>query len=208
VTIKNKQGEIRQLPKENPDCYEVYQLKEIGLSKGDKIRITKNGFDKDKRRLNNGQILEVETVRAKGAILLRNKQSKALYVLADDFGHISHAHCITSHSAQGRTTDVCLVSQPAATFSATDAKQFYVSVSRAREQTLVYTDDKEALLEAAAQAGDRRSALELLSGKVPHMEYVQQRERNAQTEKSMEHTKAEKEKYEQHLDLEDYEPRF
>ena len=50
--------------------------------------------------------------------------------------------------------------------------------------------------------------MELLNGKTPHMDYVQQRERNAQTEKPNEHTKAEKEKYEQHLDLEDYEPRF
>ena len=208
VTIKNKRGDILPLPKESPDCYEVYQLKEIGLSKGDKIRITKNGFDKDKRRLNNGQILEVETVRAKGEITFRNAQSKAVYKLPEDYGHISHAHCVTSHNAQGRTTDFCFVSQPASTFSATDAKQFYVSVSRAREQTIVYTDDKEALLDAASQAGDRRSAMELLNGKTPHMDYVQQRERNAQTEKPNEHTKAEKEKYEQHLDLEDYEPRF
>ena len=42
-------------------------------------------------------------------------------------------------------------------------KQFYVSVSRARDKVHIYTDDKTALLEQVSEIGDRQSAIELLN---------------------------------------------
>lgn len=51
--------------------------------------------------------------------------------------------------------------QPASTFPATDMKQFYVSVSRARHVVHIYTDDAEALFDHVKESGDRTSALEL-----------------------------------------------
>jgi ATP-dependent exoDNAse (exonuclease V) alpha subunit len=131
-------------------------------SEGDKIRITKNGFDADKKRLNNGQTLEVVSVNKKGNVKVRNTASKVEYSLPRDYGHIAHAHCITSHASQGKTVDEVFIAQPSATFPATDLKQFYVSVSRGREAVHIYTDDKTALLDYASQIGDRLSALELV----------------------------------------------
>jgi conjugative relaxase-like TrwC/TraI family protein len=142
--------------------FEVYKKSEIALSKGDRIRITRNGFDTDKKRLDNGQMFEILSAPKKGNIKLRNTISKSVYTLPRNYGHLAHAHCITSHASQGKTVDEVFIAQPASTFPATDLKQFYVSVSRGRDRVHVYTDDKEALLDHASQMGDRQSAIELL----------------------------------------------
>ncbi|MBK7853718.1 MAG: ATP-binding domain-containing protein [Bacteroidetes bacterium] len=145
----------------------------MGLSKGDKIVITRNGYDIDKRRLSNGQNLEVVSIDKDGIITARNYQSRNIYNLPKNFGHISYAYCMTSHASQGKTVDEVFISQPSSTFNATNAKQFYVSASRAKDKAHIYTDDKEALLEYASQLGDRQSALELTQNK--HQKMVEQK---------------------------------
>lgn len=174
VMISNEDKQFVSLPVEKSSLFDVYSKSEISLSKGDTIRITRNGYDEKDSRLNNGQILEVVGVKKKGDIMLRNTISKESYQLKQDYGHIAHAHCITSHASQGKTVDEVFISQPAATFPATDAKQFYVSVSRARDQAHIYTDDKEQLLHHASEMGDRLSAIELVSKRNKSQEMAQQ----------------------------------
>ncbi|MGN7822916.1 MobF family relaxase [Chitinophaga sp. 22536] len=179
VTLENINGKALALPRDRANHFAVFQKEDIALSKGDALRITHNGFDKRDKRLDNGMVLEVVSVSDKGDVLLRNAVSKVPYKLAKDFGHIEHAHCMTSHGSQGKTVDRVFIAQNAATFPATDLKQFYVSVSRGRESVAIYTDDKTALLEHASDMGDRQSALELLSEKDSHIEHVLLQERSA-----------------------------
>lgn len=175
VFIQNDQHQSVPLPTHKSSDYDVYQPGEIHLAKGDQVRITRNGFDQDRNRLNNGQLLDVVKVSRHGAMVLRNPISKAEYRLSQDYGHLAHAYCITSHAAQGKTVDEVFISQPAATFPGTDAKQFYVSVSRGRQRARIYTDDKEQLLAYATRLGDRQSALELVNKKNKTQEIVHQR---------------------------------
>lgn len=165
VQLKSQQGQIIDLPLSKADCYDVLQKTEMALSKNDKIFITRNGFDIRGKRLNNGQELQVLKVYRNGQIKLCNVKSKATYFIPKEFGHLSHGYCITSYASQGKTVDEVFISQPAATFPATDAKQFYVSVSRAKYQVHIYTDDKDALFENASKMGDRKSAIELVGNK-------------------------------------------
>jgi len=152
VTIQDETKNELILPIERAKCFDVYENNEMGLSVGDKINITKNGFDCDKKRLNNGYSLEVVSLDTNGKVKVQNAVSKSEYILEKDFGHWSHAHCITSYASQGKTVDEVFIAQPAATFSATDAKQVYVSVSRGRDKAHLYTDDKVALLDHASIA--------------------------------------------------------
>ena len=184
ILIQSNGGQTEKLPLDQSKRFDVFEQSEIGLSKGDKVHITRNAFDQENRRLNNGQSLEVVSVRKNGRVKLINTASKNTYILDKEFGHLSHAHCITSHASQGKTVDEVFISQPASTFPATDAKQFYVSVSRGRDATHIYTDDKTALLEHASELGDRRSAMELVNSKKhSHEDYVYQNLRNATKEK-------------------------
>lgn len=162
VLIKDDQGETQTLPTEKSAFYDIYRTKSLDLSKGDKVRITRNGFDKQDKRLNNGQLLQIASVKKSGDVELLSGDGKTKYQIARDFGHIAHAYCITSHASQGKTVDEVFISQPAATFGATNSKQLYVSASRGRDRVHIYTDDKEELLMHAQRLGDRQSALELL----------------------------------------------
>ncbi len=175
VTIQDDQGQSMPLPTVRSRDYDVYHKSEISLAKGDAVRITRNGFDKDGTRMNNGQTLDVLKVSKQGDVILRNAQSKVEYRLDKEFGHIAHNYCITSHASQGKTVDEVFISQPASTFSATNAKQFYVSVSRGRDRVRIYTDDKDEFMLQASQMGDRQSALELVSRKNKRVDLVQQR---------------------------------
>lgn len=178
VRIRADEETTALLPLHRSGEYELYEKKRLLLSKGDAVRITRNGFDQHEKRLNNGQLLRVTSVKKSGEVVLQSMDNKTSFHLKKEFGHWAHAYCITSHAAQGKTVDEVLISQPASTFPATDAKQFYVSVSRGREGVRIYTDQKQELLQHAARLGDRTSAIELVRKKNFSQETAQQNRRS------------------------------
>ena len=178
VRLKDENGETALLPLHRSGDFELYKQSEIALSKGDWVRLTRNGFDQQKKRLNNGELLTVSSVNKKGELVLQNPVSRAKFHLDKDYGHLAHAYCITSHASQGKTVDEVFIAQPAATFPATDAKQFYVSVSRGRSGVHIYTDNKEELMQHAQRLGDRQSAMELVGKKNRTHELAEQQLRN------------------------------
>lgn len=169
-------GKQTPLPQGRSACFDVLERSHLSLSKGDKVRVTRNSYDENKSRMDNGQMLDVMGVKKDGRIVLQNGISKQQYFIDRRFGHIDHAHCITSYASQGKTVDNVLIAQPAATFPATNAKQFYVSASRAREGINIYTDDKKALLGHAQRLGDRTSAMELTAMQ-KHQDHAMNRQR-------------------------------
>jgi len=205
ILLTNKQGKSITLPQNKPSAYDVCHRSKIALSNGDKVKITRNKFDKARKRLDNGQYLEVASINKLGHILLINRTSKTSYKLDKDFGYLDYSYCTTSHSSQGKTVDEVFISQPASTFTATDAKQFYVSVSRGKEAVTIYTDDKEALLERALEIGDRQSAIELVSSSPSHVDYVLQRQKDAYENKQQREPKISKQVIKSRKDK-DYEP--
>lgn len=163
VLMGQHDGQLATLPKDGAKNYDVYDRFEIGLSHGDRVLVTKNSMDLNKTRMDNGSSLIVKHVRKNGHMVLVNPISKKEYQVKNDFGHINHAHVITSYASQGKTVDEIFIYQPASTFPATDAKQFYVSASRGRTRVSIYTEDKEELLRHAEEIGDRKSAMELMN---------------------------------------------
>jgi conjugative relaxase-like TrwC/TraI family protein len=203
VVLTDIDGKIRNLPLDRAKDYSVYHKTEIGISKGDKVRITHNCFDENGKRLNNGQALEVSTVNKSDKTILVNPTNGREFTFDKDFGHIDHNYFTTSHSAQGKTVDEVFISQPASTFVATDAKQFYVSVSRGRDNVRIYTDDKEELLKNAENLRDRQSAIELTKG---YSDYVtSQEQQKSRTAFNKEQVKSNKTNYQQKKQ-ESYEP--
>jgi len=188
VHITNGNGETRRLPAGTSGRYEVFDRETIPLAKGDRVRITKNGFDADGHRLNNGDLLTVTAVSQRGAIVLQNEISGSVFTIDRSFGHLAHAHCITSQASQGKAVDEVFILQPASTFPATDAKQFYVSVSRARDRAHIYTDDREGLLHHAENLRDRQSALELV-GMDRHKEAIFRQQAAQDIQQVKDHTR-------------------
>lgn len=168
VWIENPStGENTKLDLNMAERFSVYDKAPIDLAIGDTIRITKNGSDQYKKRLDNGAMLKVIGFDRKGNIKARSAHNKkAQTVLLDkDFGNIEHGYVMTSHAAQGKTVDKVFIAQPSATFGAVDMKQFYVSVSRGRDSVKIYTDSKDEMMQNIQQSGQRMSATEMINRK-------------------------------------------
>ncbi len=158
VVAQNCRGESKKLPLNTPEVFSVYKRDAIEVSAGDRIRITANGRSEDRHRLNNGDLHTVKAFTRAGDIVLDNG-----WHLGRDFGHLDYGYATTSHSSQGKTVDWVFVAQSGlCTSGASDANQFYVSVSRGRKGVTIYTDDTEALRENVARVRERMNAMEIM----------------------------------------------
>jgi conjugative relaxase-like TrwC/TraI family protein len=162
-------GAVDIVPYRDAKRFQLYKPEAVCFTKGDRIRITQNGFTKDtrrgllgnkKQRLNNGSVYEVDGFTKQGDIRLGNGS-----VVPKDYGGITSGYVITSHASQGRTTDAVLIAMGRDSLAAANREQFYVSVSRAREKVKIYTDDREAMMSAVKESGARLSATELMESK-------------------------------------------
>lgn len=148
----------RRLPLDQATRFQLFHSAKLKLAPGDRVRITHNGFTADgKHRLNNGALYQVKDFDERGNIVLANG-----WTIGRDWGFLDHGYVVTSHKSQSKTVDRVFVGQASDSFAASSREQFYVSVSRARQQTIVYTDDKAALLDAVSRSDDRLTASELV----------------------------------------------
>jgi len=146
------------LPLDQADRFQVFHQDAIPLAAGDVVRVTRNGKTADgEHRLNNGAIYTVKGFTDSGDIRLNNG-----WTLSRGFGHVAYGYVVTSHASQGKTVDRVFIGQSSISDPAASREQFYVSVSRGREQATIYTDDKRALREAVARSDDRMTATEMV----------------------------------------------
>jgi conjugative relaxase-like TrwC/TraI family protein len=158
VTVEN--GE--PLPLDQAARFQMFYARTLNLAAGDMVRITQNGKTADrKHRLDNGSMYRIKKFEKNGDIVFDNG-----WKIDKDYGHLDHGYVVTSHASQSKTVDRVFVGQSSQSFPASSREQFYVSASRGRYQVTVYTDDKEALLEAINQSDERLSATELVNGQL------------------------------------------
>ncbi len=149
------------LPLDQAARFQAYRAATLQLAAGDRLRITANGKTADGRhRLNNGAIFTVKGFTKEGNIVVDNG-----WVIGKDFGHVAYGYVVTSHAAQGKTVDKVLIGQSEQSLPASDRQQLYVSVSRGKEQALIFTDDKQALREAVRRDHERLTASEVFRPK-------------------------------------------
>ncbi|MCZ7632964.1 MAG: relaxase domain-containing protein [Phycisphaerales bacterium] len=149
------------LPIDQAERFQVYRPSVLPIAPGDVLRITRNGTTADGRhRLNNGALYTVRGFDAGGNIVLANG-----WTVSKDYGHLAHGYVVTSHASQGKTVDRVFIGQSSDSLPASSREQFYVSVSRGREQATIYTDEKEPLLEAVSRSDDRLTATEFVAGR-------------------------------------------
>jgi ATP-dependent exoDNAse (exonuclease V) alpha subunit len=145
------------LPLDQAARFQAYRHTTLHLAAGDRVRITANGNTADGRhRLNNGALFTLKGFTPDGNLVVDNG-----WVIGRDFGHLDYGYVVTSHAAQGKTVDRVLIGQSSLSLPASDRAQLYVSVSRGREQAVLFTDDKEALREAVVRDRERLTATEV-----------------------------------------------
>jgi len=100
----------------------------------------------------------VKSVRADGGIELSDGR-----VLDSSFREFLPGYAVTSYGSQGRTVDYILFSDSTIK-AATNAQQWYVTISRGRRGIRIFTPDKEQLRENVARSGHRPLAMEFAAG--------------------------------------------
>ena len=150
---------IFALPLDKASDFKVYETEALPLSSGDLVRVTEQAKDLSGKKLVTGQLLSVKSISKNGHMSFENGIE-----LSPSFGHLDYGYCSTSYSSQGRTVDTVIASMSERSSPAMSSEQFYVTVSRGKSNVRIYTDDKDATLEAISKSGARGSAIELQDG--------------------------------------------
>jgi len=141
------------------DRLAVAVAKEMEIAVGDRLQLKFNGQSVEGARLNNGELVRVCEVAPDGSLVVE-AGAGAHKTLAPAQRLFVRGFAVTSYGSQGKTVDTVMLAD-AANGAATDAHQWYVTISRGRKRVLVFTPDKEALRVQVQQAGERALAMDL-----------------------------------------------
>jgi conjugative relaxase-like TrwC/TraI family protein len=128
------------------------------VAEGERLHLKANRKLASGARVTNGELVTVKSVRADGRIELADGR-----VLEKSFREFLPGYAVTSYGSQGKTVDHVLFSDSTVK-AATNAQQWYVTISRGRRGIRIFTPDKTQLRENLVRSGHRPLALELAPG--------------------------------------------
>ena len=136
------------------DRINVCLPRDIPVAENDRLHLKANRKLSSGSRVTNGELVTVKSVRPDGGVELVDGR-----VLDKDFREFLPGYAVTSYGSQGKTVDFVLFSDSTIQ-AATNAQQWYVTISRGRRGIRIFTPDKEQLRENVARSGHRPLALE------------------------------------------------
>jgi len=143
----------------------LFETATIPVAPREQLLIRRNGTSggSHPRKLTNGELVTVEKVSPSGLITLEDGRT-----IPPTFRHFCHGYAITSQASQGKEADRVLIAIDAESAqAAARTETFYVAISRGKQRCTIYTDDKEALFDAAMRSGERIAAVEFLDDPQP-----------------------------------------
>jgi len=108
------------------DRITLCQSREVALAERDRLHLKANRKLASGGRVTNGELVTVKSVRADGGIELSDGR-----VLDSSFREFLPGYAVTSYGSQGKTVDYVLFSDSTIK-AATNAQQWYVTISRGR----------------------------------------------------------------------------
>ena len=139
------------------DKITVCRSHETQIAENDRLHLKANRKLASGDRVTNGELVTVKSVRPDGTIKLTDGR-----VLDSGYREFLPGYAVTSYGSQGKTVDYVLFSDSTVK-PATNAQQWYVSISRGRRGIRIFTPDKEQLRENITRRGDRPSVMDLLA---------------------------------------------
>ncbi len=139
--------------------YDVFETDSIDLRAGDRIRWTRNH---NPSHLVNGATAVIETIGTTSLVLVTDDDRRLKMDLDDPrLRHIAHAYATTVHAAQGLTRDKVIAVLDSGHGPLANQQTFYVEISRARDEAIIITDNREQLAETLEEnTGEVLTALE------------------------------------------------
>jgi hypothetical protein len=91
--------------------------------------------------------------------------------------HIEYGYATTSHSSQGMTIDRVLVNiDTEQSVALVNQQQFYVSMSRARQDVRIFTNKQDELAQAVSRSWPKATALDAVTQSQAALQYVKPRD--------------------------------
>jgi hypothetical protein len=156
TTVRTNGRTIQYNPK-RPSGVELFRPEHRVFATGDRIQ-----FRAPDRALKvaNGEFATVVAIDAAKAVL-RTDAGREVNATLQRLRYIDYGYSSTSHSSQGATVDRVIVNiDTLRSVELVNRKQFYVSISRARDDVTIYTDDRDALRHAVNRNREKSVALE------------------------------------------------
>ena len=136
----------------------VYQTVERQFSTGERIQFT---APQKQLGVANREMGTIEKIAHDGSISLKLEDGRKIEFDAATLAHFDHGYAATSHSAQGLTADRVLINADTTAHpELLNARFAYVSVSRARIDAEIYTNNAEGLGSRLSADLGKTSALE------------------------------------------------
>jgi hypothetical protein len=152
-------GKIRSIPFKHVDRLTVCERKELRLSSGDRLQLKASAKDANGKRLDNGELVTVKRVEKSGRIELEDGR-----FLPTQYRQFVRGYAVTSYASQGKTVDHVLFSDSCIK-AATNARQWYVTISRGQLGVKIFTTDKKQLRKNVVVLGRSELALDIVNGK-------------------------------------------
>lgn len=137
----------------------VYREVERGFSVGDRIQFTVPYRDK---RIANRELGTVKAIRSNGMLSIQLDSGRTVEFSMRKHPHLDYGYAVTSYSSQGVTADRVLVDVDThqAHEKLLNSRFAYVSLSRARYEAKIYTDNAQAIGVELSREVSKRAAIE------------------------------------------------
>ena len=139
---------------------QTFTAETMELQAGDQIQFTRN--DQALNRINGqqGEIIAVDPATREANVRLAKGKIETLTLDQPRHQHIAHAYVATAFAAQGRTAERTFIHADSAATNLLDQKSFYVALSRAKQTSVIYTNDRDKLVAAIQErSGVKQTAL-------------------------------------------------
>lgn len=138
---------------------QVFQQSKMELRSGDRLRWTKIHNDSYGEKRNTGAVVTIAKVDPiSGKILIDAGKSRLYYLSSDKMQYFSFSYVNTVDSVQGKTCSKAIV----LTDSLYDKEAINVAATRAKEDFVVYTEDKLSLYPQIDRTGRNLTSHEVI----------------------------------------------
>jgi hypothetical protein len=159
VTVERTSGQELSYDPRRLQGVTVYREAERTFAEGDRVQMTAPYHD---QKLANRELGTVERIDGKGNLALRMDSGREAAFNIRQHPHLDYGYAVTSHSSQGQTADRVLVhvDSEQAHSQLLNSRMAYVSVSRAKFDVQMYTNDAETLGRQLSRDVSHPSALQ------------------------------------------------
>ncbi len=148
-------GKIRAVRPKHAEYLTICTPQPLQIGSNDRLQLKANGKAVCGEVLANGEVVTIRKIHSSGKIALKDGR-----ILPADYRQFARGYAVTSYGSQGKTVDHVLLSDSAVR-AATNAQQWYVSISRGRRSVRIFTPDKAELRKHITRSGDRALALSI-----------------------------------------------